>query len=208
MAVYVSYSSVRKGPLCALVYIKSAGGRVCYVCALPVIGKPRPSWSAIGCVRAIRSDGRLAKHFFCSFFSFFPLFFTSFCRFYPRLSLFLPGVHCCCCFFSTIYPVGPLFFPCWRDAYLKEERERPSRSFFGSPVSLFFYLREPLKKRNKSTWDINQVRQPCRGSLSCLLFFSSSSLFSVWIERTPCIYVAPCPRTFELGASSLFWCAR
>jgi hypothetical protein len=24
--------------------------------------------------------------------------------------------------------------------------------------------KEPLKKRNKSTWDINQVRQPCRGS--------------------------------------------
>ena len=61
--------------------------------------KPRPSWSAIGCVRAIRSDGRLSLslssiylHFpFCfntlsvSLFSFFSFFPVSFCFYIPNV---------------------------------------------------------------------------------------------------------------------------
>lgn len=40
--------------------------------------KPRPSWSAIGCVSAIRSDGRLSKFLF--YLSIFP--FIYFCFFF------------------------------------------------------------------------------------------------------------------------------
>ena len=125
-------------------------GRVCTGGLNVSTRKPRPSWSAIGCVRAIRSDGRLSL-----FYLHFPFCFNTLSLSFFFLLLLLS------CFFSLLHT---------------EREENPLG--IASSSSVGTWEREPLKKRNKSTWDINQVRQPCRGqaiALVCVCGYISAS---------------------------------